>query len=78
MRLLGPLLVMTGLLALATGVLQMALKDGDGCAEQFQCENFATLENALAGMTWFSIALILWSIAGILAWMRHKFDDLPI
>ncbi|MEK6975582.1 MAG: hypothetical protein AABY18_04480 [Candidatus Thermoplasmatota archaeon] len=76
MRLLVPLLVMAGLLSLAAGLLQMALREGSECAEQFQCDNFATLENALAGATFFSISLMLWGIAGALVWMRRKFDDI--
>ena len=72
---LVPLLVMAGLLALVTGLLQMAFKEGDACTEDFQCENFATLETALAGATFFSIAMMLWGIAGALVWMRKKFDE---
>lgn len=72
-----PLLVMAGVLCLATGGLQMAFNQGDECAQEFQCENFATLDNALAGAAFFSIALMLWGIAGTLVWMRKKFDDLP-
>lgn len=77
MRLLVPLLVMAGLTAAATGTLQMALKQGDACTEQLHCENFASLENALAGMAFFCIALMLWAIAGTLVWMRRKFEDAP-
>lgn len=75
MRFLVPLLVMAGVLALATGLLQMAFKEGEQCTEEFQCENFATLETALAGATFFSIAMMLWGIAGALVWMRKKFGE---
>lgn len=78
MRLLVPLLVMAGVLSAATGALQMALTQGKECTEQFQCDNIATLDNALAGAAFFSIAVMLWGIAGTLAWMRKKFDDLSI
>jgi hypothetical protein len=74
-RLLVPLLVLAGVLALATGLLQMAFKEGEQCTEEFQCENFATLETALAGATFFSIAMMLWGIAGALVWMRKKFGE---
>ena len=75
MRLLVPLLVMAGLLCVAAGFMQMAFKEGDSCTEEFQCENFATLETALVGATFFSIALMLFGIAGTLVWMRRKFDE---
>lgn len=75
MRLLVPLLVMAGVLCVATGFLQMAFKDGDACTQEFQCDDFATVETALAGATFFTIALTLWGIAGTLVWMRKKFDE---
>lgn len=75
MRLLVPLLVMAGLLCVATGFMQMAFKEGDACTQEFECENFATVETALAGATFFSIALMLFGIAGTLVWMRRKFDE---
>ena len=77
MKLLVPLLVMAGLLCVATGVLQVFLHKDDGCTEQFSCENSFALKNALAGMTFFSIAIILWGLAGMLTWMRKKFDSTP-
>lgn len=75
---LVPVLVMAGVLAAAAGALQMALKQGDECAQDFKCENWANVDNALAGAAFFSIAVMLWGIAGTLAWMRKKFDDLSI
>ena len=77
MQLLGPLLVMAGVLCIATGALQMAFHQGGECVEQFHCENAVSLQNALAGMTFFSIALILFGLAGVLRWMRRKMDNLP-
>ena len=77
MRLLVPLLVMAGLLTFATGLLQMAFHQGEECTHDFKCGDFANVENALAGMTFFSIALILWGIAGALAWMKRKFEATP-
>lgn len=77
MRLLVPLLVMAGLLSVTMGLLVMVLKQEDTCAE-FQCASFATVETAMAGVTWFSIAFILWVIAGLLTWMRRRFDQLSI
>jgi hypothetical protein len=74
-RLLVPLLVLAGLLCLATGFLQMAMRDGAACTQQFDCDEFGTVENAMAGATFFSIALTLWGIAGTLVWMRRKFDE---
>ena len=73
-----PLLVMAGVLSACTGALQMALKQGDDCAQDFQCENWASVDNALAGAAFFSIAVMLWGIAGTLMWMRKKFDDMSI
>lgn len=75
MRLLVPLLVMAGLLCVATGFLQMAFKEGDACTQQFECQNIGSVESAMAGATFFSIALMLWGIAGTLVWMRKKFDQ---
>lgn len=75
MRILVPLLVMAGLLCVMTGFLQMASKQGEACTQEFQCENFASVETALAGATFFTIALMLWGIAGTLVWMRRKFDQ---
>ena len=77
MRLLVPLLVLAGITAAATGALQMAFAQGTACTENLQCENFATLENALAGMAFYCIALMLWAIAGTLVWMRRKFEESP-
>lgn len=75
---LVPLLVMAGVLCAATGALQMALEQGDACAQDFRCENWASVDSALAGAAFFSIAVMLWGIAGTLVWMRRKFDNLSI
>ena len=77
MRLLVPLLVMAGVLAACTGLLQMAFNSGPDCVEDFKCEKYASVDNALAGAAFFSIAVMLWGIAGTLVWMRRKFDESP-
>lgn len=76
MRLLVPLLVLAGVLAACTGILQMAFQQGDACVEQLDCK-YSSVDTALAGAAFFSIAVMLWGIAGTLMWMRKKFDDSP-
>ena len=74
---LKAILVLTGLAAALTGVLQMVLRDqSEGCA--FPCSTGNQVENAIASMVWFSIAIALWIIAGLLAWMQRRFDQLSI
>ncbi len=43
MRLLVPLLVLAGVLCLATGFLQMAFHQGAECTQEFQCGGFANV-----------------------------------
>lgn len=77
MRLLVPLLMLTGLLAATTGLFQMVARDvGSGC--EFPCQQGHQVDNALASAVWFCIAIAVWGIAGVLKWMERRFERLDI
>ena len=80
MRFLTPLLILTGVLALMTGVLQAVYhvqKETEGC-EGVTCDGVGFVEAALGGLAWFAIALFMWMLAGVLYWMRLKRDALGL